>query len=333
MTQAPLAAAGPARLQRGLTLVELLVSMTIGLVLMLAIVAAYLGSVNASSVATAQGRMNEDAQAALLVLSQHIRMAGYNPKQPQYAATGPYVPPVGITDTSRDPVFDTSNWPIRGCDGTFSNIGTATSTSALTCTTTTGTDSLAVRYEVDPYNTVKNTAGQPTDCLGQALTASSSSVNVWNTPTSTVVAKSVTYTVSESRFYIATPSGTTSPNLYCKGNGGAAQPLVENVEDLRISYGVAPSTATTTMTVAGYLAASDLDTVVTTPAFANQQDRWSKVATVRVCLIVRSEQAVAPSADSAQYYDCDGNLVTSPPDLRLRRAYSTTIVLRNRVAT
>jgi len=331
------------RRQRGLTLVELLVSLTIGLVLMLAIVSAYIGSAGASSVTQAQGRMNEDAQAALLVLSQHVRMAGYNPKQAQYAASGPYVPPVptlpsgavGTVDTARNPVFDDVNWAIRGCDGTFTNISTATSISALTCGTT-GAASLAVRYEADGSNTVKSSSGQPTDCLGQALPASTGSVNAWDAATATVLAKSATFSVAESRFYIGTSTYVTSPSLYCKGNGGAAQPLVENVEDMKISYGVATSTGTVTttptLTVAGYQSAGDLDTFAATPAFANPQDRWSKVATVRICLIVRSEQAIAPSADSARYNDCNGNTLNAP-DLRLRRAYSTTIVLRNRVAT
>ena len=59
--------------------------------------------------------------------------------------------------------------------------------------------------------------------------------------------------------------------------------------------------------------------------------RWAKVLTVRVCVIARSENQVVPDASSAQYLDCDGTLVTTPPDLRLRRAYSTTVVLRNRM--
>ena len=318
--------------QHGLTLVELLVSMTIGLVLMLAVISAYIGASGASAMTQAQGRMNEDAQAALLILSQHVRMASYNPKQPRYAVTGPYVPASfpGFVDTARNPVYDANDWPIRGCDGTFSNITSAANVASLACGTT-GSDSLVVRYEADANNTVRNSTLQATDCLGQQLPTATGTVNLWNTATSTVVSATATFSVAESRFYIAT-SGS-SPNLYCKGNGGTTpQPLVENVEDMQITYGVAPSDATAALTVGGYLSASELESVVTAPAFANLQDRWSKVATVRICLVVRSEQALAPSADSARYNDCSGTTI-APTDLRLRRAYSTTIVLRNRVAT
>ena len=91
--------------------------------------------------------------------------------------------------------------------------------------------------------------------------------------------------------------------------------------------------ATTTLTVAGYLTASGMATTADAAFNAlSDADKWAKVATVRVCLIVRSENPVAPSSESAQYYNCSGTL-TSAPDLRLRRAYTTTIVLRNRLGT
>ncbi len=61
---------------------------------------------------------------------------------------------------------------------------------------------------------------------------------------------------------------------------------------------------------------------------ANDARRWDKVITVRICVVIRSELPVVSDADSAKYIDCAGELV-SAPDLRLRRAYSTTVELRN----
>ena len=52
--------------------------------------------------------------------------------------------------------------------------------------------------------------------------------------------------------------------------------------------------------------------------------------TVRVCVVIRSEDALAPDTASARYTQCDGTLNNAPPDLRLRKAYSTTVLLRNR---
>jgi type IV pilus assembly protein PilW len=139
------------------------------------------------------------------------------------------------------------------------------------------------------------------------------------------VPTAVTYTVADNRFYIANSVAVPAPGLYCKGNGNAtAQRLVENVEDLQFEYGTAPIAATT-LTVAGYIAADAVDALS-----LDIEERWSKVLTVRVCVVIRSEDALAPDTASARYTQCDGTLNNAPPDLRLRKAYSTTVLLRNR---
>jgi type IV pilus assembly protein PilW len=330
----------PARRSAGLTLVELLVSIAIGLILTVAVISAYVGSAGGSRVAEAQGRMNEDAQAALAILTQQLRVAGNNPKQPGYAA-----------DTARNPVFGPNDYAIRGCDGTFTGLTTAGNRIRdLACPGGTGPDSIAIAYEADAANTVRNAAGKATDCLGQQLpettvlaTAPAGPgvpVKAWDatagTPpgTGAAVARDVTFAMADNRFYIASANGI--PSLYCKGNGGATpQPLVENVENMQIVYGLAPATATGSLTVAGYGTNTQMGDAAFNADLAALAEplRWSKVATVRVCIVVRSEAAVAPDASSAQYLRCDGTLETAPPDLRLRRAYSTTVVLRNRVAS
>jgi type IV pilus assembly protein PilW len=293
---------------RGLSLIELMVSIAIGLVVTIAVVSSYIGSLGATRVSEAQVRMNEDGQAALTILAQNIRMAGNNPKQMDYA-----------NNTPRNPI--TATFIIRGCDGTFSNITTEPDYIDLTCTGSGSPDSIAVRYEADIYNTVPNTAGGlPTDCLGQDLPVITGNV-LKNVP---AVPTDVTYTVADNRFYVSS-TVSLSPGLYCKGNGNAtAQRLVENVEDLQFEYGTAPIAATT-LTVAGYIAADAVDALS-----LDIEERWSKVLTVRVCVVIRSEDALAPDTASARYTQCDGTLNNAPPDLRLRKAYSTTVLLRNR---
>ena len=309
---------------RGFTLIELLVSITIGLILVAAILAAYVNTSGASRVSEAQARMNEDAQAALNILSQQIRMAGNNPMQAGYAS-----------GTPANPVFGPTTFAIRGCDGAFTNATSAANIQSLLCGAT-GSDSIAISYEADPYNTVKIiTTGAASDCLGSTLPTVSGTVNKWNGAAS--VPTAVTYTVADNRFYIGTSGVITAPSLYCQGNGGGtAQPLVENIEDMQFIYGTAPST-TTTMSIAGYLDANEILSNAGLAGLADDQTRWGKVMTVRICVLARSEQQVAPNPDSAKYWSCPtnaaplGTLLTAP-DLRLRRAYSTTVVLRNRVA-
>lgn len=322
---------------RGFSLIELLVSIAIGLIIMIASMSAYLGSSTAGKVSEAQSRMNEDAQAALGILTQHIRMAGNNPDQPNRVDNlNPSLssirnPVYGVT-TFATGTYTTSNFSIRGCDSNFTNTNAAGVTlDTLTCVagaTSTTADSIAISYEADPFNTERTTTGFATDCLGSALP-------IINTILPTVVAgtstnAAVTYTVADNRFYIGTSTDIIVPTLYCKGNSSVAQPLVENVEDMQFSYGtVSTATTATTANVAGYLPAASVANIAVV-ALPTEAERWAKVVTVRICIVVRSETPTAPDSASAQYLDCSGNLVTTPPDLRLRRAYTTTVVLRNR---
>lgn len=335
----------PTRHQGGFSLVELLVSIAIGLVIMVAAISAYVGSAEANRMSDAQSRMNEDAQAALSILSQQIRMAGNNPDQPNRVGDADPTlsslrnPVYGTTSLTLAGTNTTSQLSLRGCDGTFTNInGTNTTTTgldALTCVaggTNTVPDSIAVSYEADRFNTIP-ASGLPTDCLGNRLDVVTATVSTIVAGTSS--AADVTYTVADNRYYVgtATVAGVVTPSMYCKGNGGGSvqMPMVENIESLQFLYGTVTTASTaTTATVAGYIPATEVLTEASMAALANDAARWAKVATVRICVLVRSENQVAPNDASAQYTDCAGNLVDNPPDRRLRRAYSTTVVLRNR---
>lgn len=108
---------------RGLSLIELMISLVIGMVIMIAVVSAYIGASGATRVAEAQARMNEDAQAVLTILSQQLRMAGDNPKRADYDVATP-----------RNPVYAPGTFIVRGCDGKFSDVTSAASIDLLTCT-------------------------------------------------------------------------------------------------------------------------------------------------------------------------------------------------------
>ena len=333
---------------RGFSLIELMVSLTIGLVIAIAAFSAYLGASSSSKMTDAQSRMNEDGQAALAILAQQLRMTGNNPRQGNrldpYGRNPVYTDQQPLTHTFvlgtattfaftlSTGTYTLANIRIHGCDGTFANVTSTTATidslnrsTCVTGTSTTPADSIAVNFEADPYNTIPTSGGLPTDCLGNGLTPISATLPIVTTtapPTSTI-----TYYMAENRFYIGTSAAILSPSLYCKGNGGSGtqQPLVENIEDMQFLYGTvvsnavpAPSdTATTIAPVAGYLR-------------ADQVTDWNKVTAVRICVIVRSESPVVSETGSTNYYKCDGTLDSTKTDRRLRHAYSTTVSLRNR---
>ena len=312
---------------RGLTLVELLVSLTLGLLIVVATLAGYLGLSEAGRMSEAQARMDEDGQAALAVLAAHVRMAGSNPDRPNRSPS-----------TRRNPVYPSPfTFAVRGCDGTFANVTTAAAIQDLTCSpgSASSSDSISITYEADRYNTVTASPGAaPTDCLGHPLSQLTATVDLVTAPGSPGTSTPISYHAAENRFYITSSGPETSPSLYCKGSGAGstARSIVENVENLQLTYGTVPPGATVTSAadIVGYLDASE---VTSHPALALLLDdaaRWEKVASVRICVVIRSVQPVAPSASSAQYLKCDGAIETSPPDLHLRRTYSTTVVLRNR---
>jgi type IV pilus assembly protein PilW len=142
----------------------------------------------------------------------------------------------------------------------------------------------------------------------------------------------VTFYEADNRFYIDTPSGSSNPSLYCFGNGknGTPQPLVENIEDLKFTYGVAQATGNDGV-VAGYLSASQIETDPSMASLTSSLERWKRVVAVRICVLARSEANITNSNTSSQYVDCEGNLKTNTTDLRLRRAYFATVSLRNRL--
>jgi type IV pilus assembly protein PilW len=331
---------------RGASLIELMIAMTIGLIISAAILGAFQGASNASRMSEAQGRMNEDAQAALAVLTQQLHMAGNNPDQANRVDNADatlssrhnpvYLPAPAYAGYAVKPLGSTlSAFSVRGCGGSFDNLGTASDIDHLTCAPLAGTapNSIALSYEADRFNTVPAgpaPASFATDCLGKKLTVRSATLP--SVVGAGVVSTEASYAVADNRFYIDTKSGV--PSLYCKGNGidSGAQALVDNIEDLQFLFGAmkVPPAGNDTREVAGYLSSDQMLSDTDLAGLANDAARWQRVLSVRICIVVRSQSAVVSSASSAGYAKCDGSLETAPPDLRLRHAYFTTVLLRNR---
>lgn len=309
--------------QRGVTLVELMISMVIGLVIIGALVALYANSVGANKVSAAQSEMNEDAQFAMNIITSQLRQAGYNPVN------------AGQTKTFVLP----SVHAVFGCSAGFSNATSATSTIALTCNSANpaASGAIAIAYEADVYNTIPSGAS-PTNCVGAALTAQTDEGTGAN------------FYPVENRYYVktGTVNGSQVGTLYCAGVSGVPgvrvvgeQALVDNVERIEFSYGsttVTTANFTTTGAITGYLSADELGPaigVATSPAHANfvlagrlAEEIWKTVVAVRVCVIMRSSAPVFE--ENVTSYGCDASVYKSD-DKYLRRAYVSTVLLRNKV--
>jgi type IV pilus assembly protein PilW len=294
--------------QRGLSLVELMVAMTIGLFLMGAVGIIYVNTSTTSRSSTLESQMNEDAALALELLQQQIRLAGFS-----------------NVDNSGARLFP--GRAVRGCDGGFTANAGGTAFEALTCNATgTGPDAISVRYEASLLNSQSvTTAGvqSPGNCAHESIAA-------WDA-LAEGAASATPLTLADNRYYIANDADGT-PSLFCQGRTGAgfgtATALIPNIEDLQVQYAVtALPTAGNPLPhqVAGYVGA---DHVALGATAAN----WSRVSALRICLLARTARA-APTGDNStadlgRYIDCNGTAQTAT-DRFLRRAYVTTIQLRN----
>ena len=271
--------------QVGFSLVELMISMVIGMVVVGAVLAAYLGAGATTRTSRAMSQITEDASVALSVLRSGIGMAGYST-------------PIGVAP---DKTFLRAyNGPgLFGCNTNFEDVG-ADLIADLSCAVGSGPNAIAVAFEADAGNSVVNALNVPLDCLGNAIVANANP----------------TY-LAYNRYYVS------DNKLMCMGPvNDTPDALVDNVVDLKIRYGVPPSPKADH--VAFYGDADDVGALPTDP-------NWAMVKAVRVCVVVASVENVM-DADGITYRDCDSAEVTpADGDRRMFRAFTTTVVLPNRL--
>lgn len=295
--------------QRGLSLIELMVALAIGLFLVGAVSIIYVNTATTSRSSVMEAQMNEDATLALELLQQQVRLAGFS----NVNASGARLFP---------------GRAVRGCDGGFTNNAGGTAFEAQTCSATaTGSDAFAVRYEATLLNSqsVTNAGVQrPANCANEGITA-------WNA-LAEGAATATPMTLADNRYYVANDADGT-PSLFCQGRTGAgfgnATALIPNIENMQVQYAItALPTAGNPIPhqVAGYVEAQNAVLGAVTPA------NWSRVSAMRVCLLARSARPVPTgdntTVDIGRYYDCNGAVQTAN-DRYVRRAYVTTIQLRN----
>jgi type IV pilus assembly protein PilW len=246
--------------QQGLTLVELMIAMTLGLLILLAVASIYIGSRQTYRMQEENARLQETGRYALEALGRSIRQAGFwnMPINPVATATA-------FVGT-----------PITGTDGAAG-----------------APDTVTVQYD--------GLIGDR-DCEGTVLGANA------------VIAEAYSLNAS---------------NLVCDGNDAlaAASPLVADIEDVQILYGIDTTPTDNFQSVGQYKA---------TPTAAE----WPFVVSARVCVQARSANSVNNAPQT--FLNCAGAMGTAASaaaafttaganDLRLRRTFVATYNLRNRV--
>lgn len=289
--------------QRGVSLVELMVSLVIGLLVIGAVLISYLGSRQTAVQQAAYRQMNDDAQIGLSIIARDLMLAGYTRPTGVSAITGRF---------SGTPPF-----AVFGCDKGFVMPNKLGELVAADCALTGTSSAIEVIYEADKDNTVADSSDpKPSDCVG----------NIIDEPLTPAP-------WLRNRYYVvdSASTGTARPELHCASNlpnrAGArigGQPLLENVEAMKATY----------LEALLPLRATPLEDQRYRYVAASGVSEWGSVLAVRVCLLMRSSDPILTAEDTthitSKYLDCDLNASTTA-DKYLRRAYFTTVALRNQL--
>lgn len=289
--------------KQGYTLIEMMISIALGLIIILFVSNLYLSSKESYRINQDYAQLMQDGRSVMALLGRNLTQAGFGN-------------PVGLGDqTTSDAALSTDfNYPVTtparrafsACDNGFARLSDMTDFSCSTSSANVGRTAFHVSYRGDKLNT---NSGAGTDCNGQK--------------------PSVTGDVIVNRFYLTISSGSTTKTLNCLGNGNTAfaQPLLNNVEDMRLTYGV----DTNGDQVADYF-------VNTATAAQSTGIDFKNVVSVAICLQISSTNSIAPVASQASkpqvFTDCNGTRQTaSATDRKLHAVLSSVFTLRNRAAS
>lgn len=319
--------------ERGMTLVELLVAMTISLIIVLAAVASLTMARRGFNTVDAASQLRDSGRFAADLIQRLGVQAGY--KDIRYAgrpclAGEPNCPPAPDV-MGMDNALSSSTDPL--------NISTPRASGSVGY----GSDILILRYqasELNPWIFASPADNTMIDCAGFTGNGAPADRN----------------DRMLSVLHVAVSSTTGEPTLMCTYKPPAGtfkvQPIIDGVENFQVLYGVdgvVPSTAPTATTdrvPERFLSASQM----TVPGNAAATEaNWRRVRSIRIGMVLRGPPNSAqgqttptlypfgPSSDStgglsgsALSSSSDpGTVFTPPSDGRLRQVVTFTVHLRN----
>ena len=335
----------------GFSLIELMISITIGLILTGGVITLFINNKVTYETTDNLSRLQENARFALNFMIGDLRMAGYfgcNNDSTAVSTTVPNLNPlVGSTtglegfdqlSASWSPSGDTSIVAARG-GGALGNA--IANTDGVTIRRLSGTNIAVTSSTTNSFNFSPN--GHNFAALDFAGVEDCRGSDIFQI--SAIGANSVTANANTSREYLANtnpldPSnprvapflavryyigtGTNGPSLFretIQSGLVVAEELIEGVESMHLLYGVdgdgdnAPDT---------YVVAGD--------PLLDSADEWQSVMTVRIAMLLRTLAEYGPTTeiDNKQYRLNDFTFV-APGDRFKRRIFNTTVQLRNRL--
>jgi type IV pilus assembly protein PilW len=354
--------AAPRSHQHGFSLIEIMVSLTIGLIILAAIGTVFVNSNNLTRQREDVSQLNDPSRVVMQTIRQDLMQAGYvdifdlvnNP------AGGTWTQASQLFSTNAAPgeqarrrnlfVRDTAPaaggigtplgqffaglTPVFGCDGAMNDtpngIVTAGPPLAPACGAADATQhSLRIAYQavpITPANEI-NSLSAADPALGIGLDCLQQ-----NPPAG------VSLVINE---YYVEDNAAGVPALRCRGSGAVAgQELAQGVEEFVLRYQVAAAPAAGVVAAAGgaqarYLSASDVSDVAVNP------QGWAGVTAVEICLMSATAGPAATGTTALQdtrptcARDADGTFADNLPrvggDARLWKRFTTVVSLRNSV--
>lgn len=325
------------RAVRGLTLIELLVAMAVGLVVVLAAVSALTVARRGFTTVDAASQLRDNGRFAADMIQRIGVQTGYKD--------------VFFASTPRQPTTTDPAPSVMGFNDAKVNLTSPLTTSTVRPTTEAGigSDVLIMQYQVSQIHTLTTDTGADKSMIDCAGNAPATVPNVNDVGARDARMASI--------FSVGLSQG--EPSLLCTyldatTNTWMSSPIVQGVENFQVLYGVdgvtpvtaTPSTAATPDVPNAYLRADQM-TVAGNTAATNAN--WRRVRSVRIGLVLRSAPGAAQDSQAQTFYPFgpakgsataatgsafatsdDSNTVFQPtPDTRLRQAMTFTIHLRN----
>ncbi|WP_395822670.1 PilW family protein [Collimonas sp.] len=285
----------------GFTLIELMVSVTIGLILLLFLSSLYFNSRASVRLNDDNARIQEDGRYALSLIGRNLMQAGFGHMQTGNTTDFPPQSPIELSKLKG----------LTGCSYGFATpvaaIPTCAAAPVPAPSSISGPSAFTVAYTSEPYSDATNISGAGTDCSG------TKAFNATSTQGGVVI----------NSFYLDSATKT----LYCKGYAGSAtpQPILSNVDNMVLTYGIdtgnryAPMKSTTDAAEAG----------ATDAINGNNKVGWDRVVTVTVCLELHSANNVVTAAAGQSYYKCNASTPTVATDRLLHTTMTRVFTLRN----
>ncbi len=323
--------------QTGLSLVELMIAMTIGLILLTGVLQITIANSDNSRLHEQMSRVQEAGRFAIDVISKDIRMADFwgcassiskvtnnlNPAGADYsglefdggvagadgASNGPdsitLSGAYGLGLTVQSPYGPQANSNIKvPADNSLEQFGIVLLSDCL------AGDIFEITNSNPDSGTVVHNTGtvaigpgnynpSPTCVSGHCLS------KVYEGDAQIYQLQSLTYSIQQAAF--------EEPVLVRSLNAGTPVELVSGIEDMQLEYGVDTN-------------GDGVADIYKTATQVTAAGEWEVVISVKLSLLVRSQETIM---SETQVYDYNGVEVTSS-DRRLRRVFTTVVTIRNR---